>query len=127
MPIPDVFNKFDIIVGEYDGRVFHQKRKFTSKLDEIYKLIEHEKGDIVSMVYQFPDTCGTALRVDYLATAKGAYGRTTIANRFVVAHNKHYIPKNALIHDMYVHERFLKYFKTCLKYNEPELEVLNNE
>lgn len=127
MPLPNVFNKFDIIVGGYDKQIFHQQRKFTSKLDEVYKLIDHEKGDIIRIIYQYPDTCGTSLRIEYLTTVKNTYGRNIIANRCVVAYNKHYIPKNALIHDMFIHERFLKYFKVCLRYNEPEIEVIANE
>lgn len=82
-----------------------------------------KKGDITRILYDFSGTWGTTLKLEYLTTEASASGRKSIVRKSVIIENKHYIPKNALIHDMYVHERFLKYFKVCLRYNEPEIEV----
>lgn len=123
MPLPDVFNKFNFTVSEHDGFTFRLKKTFISKFEEIYKLIDRENGDITRILYDFSGTWGTTLNLEYLTTETSASGRKSIVRKSVIIENTHYIPKNALIHDMYVHERFLKYFKVCLRYNEPEIEV----
>lgn len=124
MPLPDIFNKFNFSVGKYDSHVFRRQKKFTSRFDEVYKLIDQENGDIEKIVYDFSGVWGTTLHISYLTTERSEYGTTYVVSKKIIAHNTHYIPKNALIHDMYIHERFLEYFKTCLKYNEPEMTVL---
>lgn len=123
MPLPEIFNEFSFTISEHDGFAFRAKNMFTSKFDEIYKLIDHEKGDITRILYTSYGAWGTTLSLEYLATETSVSGRKTIVRKNVVIENTHYIPKNALIHDMFVHERFLKYFKTCLRYNEPEIGV----
>ncbi len=123
MPLPDIFNEFKFTISEHDGFVFRPKRTFTSKFDEIYELIDHEKGDITRILYDFSGTWGTTLNLEYLITKTGISGRKSVIRKSVIIENVHYIPKNALIHDMFVHERFLKYFKVCLRYNEPEIGV----
>ena len=117
MSLPDVFNKFDFSVGEDDGYTFCEQKKFTSKFDDVYKIIDQENGDIVTIVYDF----SILLYISYLTTKRNESGATYVVSKRIVAYNAHYIPKNALIHDMYVHKRFLEYFKTCLRYNEPEI------
>lgn len=124
MSLPDVFNKFDFSVGEDDGYTFRKQKKFTSKFDDVYKIIDQENGDIVTIVYDFSSLWGTTLYISYLTTAMNESGATYVVSKRIIAYNTHYIPKNALVHDMYMHERFLKYFKTCLRYNEPEIDVL---
>lgn len=124
MPLPDVFNKFNFSVGEHDGYTFREQKKFTSKFDDIYKIIEQENGDIVTIVYDFSSLWGTTLYISYLTTERNESGATYVVSKRIIAYNTHYIPKNALIHDMYMHKRFLEYFKTCLRYNEPEIAVL---
>lgn len=124
MPLPDVFNKFNFSVGEHDGYTFREQKKFTSKFDDIYKIIDQENGDIVTIVYDFSSLWGTTLYISYLTTERNESGATYVVSKRIIAYNTHYIPKNALIHDMYMHKRFLEYFKTCLRYNEPEIAVL---
>ena len=121
MSLPDVFNKFDFSVGEDDGYTFCEQEKFTSKFDDVYKIIDQENGDIVTIVYDFSSLWGTTLYISYLTTKRNESGATYIVSKRIIAYNTHYIPKNAFIHDMYVHKRFLEYFKTCLRYNEPEI------
>lgn len=121
MSLPDVFNKFDFSVGEDDGYTFREQKKFTSKFDDMYKIIDQENGDIVTIVYDFSSLWGTTLYISYLTTKRNESGTTHVISKRIVAYNTHYIPKNALIYDMYVHKRFLEYFKTCLRYNEPEI------
>jgi hypothetical protein len=121
MSLPDVFNKFDFSVGEDDGYTFCEQKKFTSKFDDAYKIIDQENGDIVTIVYDFSSLWGTTLYISYLTTKRNESGATYVVSKRIVAYNTHYIPKNAFIHDMYVHKRFLEYFKTCLRYNEPEI------
>ena len=121
MSLPDVFNKFDFSVGEDDGYTFREQKKFTSKFDDAYKIIDQENGDIVTIVYDFSSLWGTTLYISYLTTKRNESGATYIVSKRIIAYNTHYIHKNALIHDMYVHKRFLEYFKTCLRYNEPEI------
>lgn len=123
MPLPDIFNEFDFSVGEHDGYVFCERKKFTSKFDEVYKIIDQENGDIDKILYNFSGLWGTTLHISYLTTERSESGTAYVVSKKIIAYNTHYIPKNALIHDMYVHERFLEYFKTCLRYNEPEIEV----
>lgn len=124
MSLPDIFNKFDFSVGEHDGYTFREQKKFTSKFDDVYKIIDQENGDIVTIVYDFSSLWGTTLYISYLTTERNESGATYVVSKRIIAYNTHYIPKNALIHDMYMHKRFLKYFKTCLRYNEPEIAVL---
>ena len=121
MSLPDVFNKFDFSVGEDDGYTFCEQKKFTSKFDDVYKIIDQENGDIVTIVYDFSSILGTTLYIPYLTTVRNESGTTYVISKRIIAYNTHYIPKNAFIHDMYVHKRFLEYFKTCLRYNEPEI------
>ena len=125
MSLPDVFNKFDFSVGEDDGYTFCEQKKFTSKFDDAYKIIDQENGDIVTIVYDISSLWGTTLYISYLTTKRNESGATYIASKRIIAYNTHYIPKNAFIHDMYVHKRFLEYFKTCLRYNEPEITTIS--
>ena len=125
MSLPDVFNKFDFSVGEDDGYTFCEQKKFTSKFDDAYKIIDQENGDIVTIVYDFSSLWGTTLYISYLTTKRNESGATYIVSKRIIAYNTHYIPKNTLIHDMYVHKRFLEYFKTCLRYNEPEITTIS--
>ena len=125
MSLPDVFNKFDFSVGEDDGYTFCEQKKFTSKFDDAYKIIDQENGDIVTIVYDFSSLFGTTLYISYLTTAKNESGTTYVVSKRIIAYNTHYIPKNAFIHDMYVHKRFLEYFKTCLRYNEQEITTIS--
>lgn len=124
MSLPDVFNKFDFSVEVHDGYTFREQKRFTSRFDDVYKIIDQEKGDIEKIVYDFSGVWGTTLHISYLTTEISEYGTTYVVSKKIIAHNTHYIPKNALIHDMYIHERFLEYFKACLRYNEPEIAVL---
>lgn len=121
MPLPDVFNKFNFSVEENDGYAFCEQEKFTSKFDDVYKIINQEKGDIVTIVYDFSSLFGTTLYISYLITKRNESETTYVVSKRIIAYNIHYIPKSAFIHDMYMHERFLEYFKTCLRYNEPEI------
>ena len=121
MSLPDVFNKFDFSVGEDDGYTFREQKKFTSKFDDVYKIIDQENGDITTIVYDFSSILGTTLCIPYLTTKRNESGTTYVISKRITAYNTYYIPKNAFIHDMYVHKRFLEYFKTCLRYNEPEI------
>ena len=125
MSLPDVFNKFDFSVGEDDGYTFCEQKKFTSKFDDAYKIIDQENGDIVTIVYDFSSLWGTTLYISYLTTKRNESGATYVVSKRIIAYNTHYITKNALIHDMYVHKRFLEYFKTCLRYNEPEIATIS--
>lgn len=125
MSLPDVFNKFDFSVGEDDGYTFREQKKFTSKFDDMYKIIDQENGDIVTIVYDFSSLWGTTLYISYLTTKRNESGATYIVSKRIIAYNTHYIPKNAFIHDMCVHKRFLEYFKTCLRYNEPEITTIS--
>ena len=63
MSLPDVFNKFDFSVGEDDGYTFREQKKFTSKFDDAYKIIDQENGDIVTIVYDFSSLWGTTLYI----------------------------------------------------------------
>ena len=121
MPIHNEFDKFDFSVGENDGYTFREQEKFTSKFDDVYKIIDQENGDIVTIVYDFSSLFGTTLYISYLTTERNESGTTYVVSKRITVYNTHYIHKNALIHDMYVHKRFLEYFKTCLRYNEPEI------
>ena len=125
MPIHNEFDKFDFSVGENDGYTFREQEKFTSKFDDVYKIIDQENGDIVTIVYDFSSLCGTTLYISYLTTKRNESGATYVVSKRIIAYNTYYIPKNALIHDMYVHKRFLEYFKTCLRYNEPEISTIS--
>lgn len=125
MPFPDVFNKFDFSVEENDGYTFREQKKFTSKFDDVYKIIDQENGDIVTIVYDFSSLLGTTLYISYLTTERNESGTTYVISKRIIAYNTHYIPKNAFIHDMYVHKRFLEYFKTCIRYNEPEIATIS--
>ena len=125
MPIHNEFDKFDFSVGENDGYTFREQEKFTSKFDDVYKIIDQENGDITTIVYDFSSILGTTLYISYLTTKRNESGATYIVSKRIIAYNTHYIPKNALIHDMYVHKRFLEYFKTCLRYNEPEITTIS--
>lgn len=120
MPLPDIFNEFHFIICKQDGCSFSPVRTLNSKFDEIYNLID-KNGDITRIWYYC--LYGTSLGVEYLTTETNTSGRKSIVKRSVIAESNHDIPKEIFIHDMYVHEQFLKYFKTCLKYNEPEIEV----
>lgn len=99
MSLPDVFNKFDFSVGEDDGYTFCEQKKFTSKFDDVYKIIDQENGDIVTIVYDFSILLGTTLYISYLTTKRNESGATYVISKRIVAYNTHYIPKNALIHD----------------------------
>ena len=125
MSLPDVFNKFDFSVGEDDGYTFCEQKKFTSKFDDAYKIIDQENGDIVTIVYDFSSLWGTTLYISYLTTKRNESGATYVVSKRIIAYNTHYVTKNAFIHDMYVHKRFLEYFKTCLRYNEPEITTIS--
>ena len=125
MSLPDVFNKFDFSVEEHDGYTFREQKRFTSKFDDVYKIIDQENGDIVTIVYDFSSLFGTTLYISYLTTKRNESGATYVVSKRIIAYNTYYIPKNALIHDMYVHKRFLEYFKTCLRYNEPEITTIS--
>lgn len=125
MSLPDVFNKFDFSVEEHDGCTFREQKKFTSKFDDVYKIIDQENGDITTIVYDFSSLLGTTLYIPYLTTERNESGTTYVISKRLIACNTYYIPKNAFIHDMYVHKRFLEYFKTCLRYNEPEIATIN--
>ena len=125
MSLPDVFNKFDFSVGEDDGYTFCEQKKFTSKFDDAYKIIDQENGDIVTIVYDFSSLFGTTLYISYLTTERNESGTTYVVSKRITVYNTHYIHKNAFIHDMYVHKRFLEYFKTCLRYNEPEITTIS--
>ena len=59
MSFPDVFNKFDFSVDEHDGYTFREQKKFTSKFDDVYKIIDQENGDITTIVYDFSSLLGT--------------------------------------------------------------------
>ena len=128
MPILKIlneFDKFDFSVEEHDGYTFREQEKFTSKFDDVYKIIDQENGDIVTIVYDFSSLFGTTLYISYLTTDRNESGTTYVVSKRITVYNTHYIPKNALIHDMYVHKRFLEYFKTCLRYNEPEITTIS--
>ena len=125
MSLPDVFNKFDFSVEVHDGYTFREQKKFTSKFDDVYKIIDQENGDIVTIVYDFSSILGTTLYIPYLTTENNESGTTYVISKRITAYNTYYIPKSAFIHDMYVHKRFLEYFKTYLRYNEPEIATIS--
>lgn len=125
MPFSDAFNEFSFIVSKHDGFTFRIKRTFNSKFEDVYSLIDHEKADIIRIRYDSLGWygMGACIGIEYLTTETTSSGRKSIIRKYVTAESVHNIPVMSFIHDMYVHERFLKYFKVCLKYNEPEIEV----
>lgn len=125
MPLPDIFNEFNFTVSEHNGYALCEQKKFTSKFDDVYKIIDREEGDIVTVAYDFSSLWGTTLYILYLITKRNESGTTYVVSKRIIAYNTHYVPKNTLIHDMYTHERFLEYFKTCLRYNEPEIATIS--
>lgn len=123
MPFSDAFNNFHFFVNKNNGLGFNVERTFDSKFDDVYDIIDRERGDITRIWYDSAGWYGTGLGIEYLTTETNPSGRKIVVEKSIIAENAHRIPKRSFIHDMYVHERFLKYFKTCLRYNEPEIEV----
>lgn len=124
MPIPNEFNEFKIHLYEYtNDKHYKNRRTFTSKFSDVCDVINHEKGDILEINYDFDYLYGTTMYISYLANSVDKYNKPYIARRKIIAENEHYISRGDFIHEMYINERFLTYFKVCLKYNEPELVV----
>jgi hypothetical protein len=124
MPIPNEFNKFGIHLYEYtNDKHYKNRRTFTSKFSDVCDIINHEKGDILEIKYDFDYIYGTSLYINYLASSVDKYNKPYIANRKIIVETADYIRECDFIHEMYVNERFLKYFKVCLKHNEPEIIV----
>lgn len=124
MPIPNEFNKFGIYLYEYtNDKCYTHRRTFTSKFSDVCDIIDHEKGDILEIKYDFDYLYGTMLYINYLANSVDKYNKPYIARRKIIVESEHYINRCDFIHEMYVNKRFLTYFKVCLKHNEPEMIV----
>lgn len=122
MPIPDEFNKFRITLYEdtHDA-CYENRRTFTSKFSTVCDVINHEKGSVLKVWHTSDCIYGTLLYIDYLANSVDKFNKPYIASRRIIVKNSAYVHTRDLIHEMYTNERFLLYFKMCLKYNEPEI------
>lgn len=125
MPIPDEFNKFTITLYEDTHDACYEKRRtFTSKFSAVRDTISHEKGSVLRVGHTSDCIYGTLLYIDYLANSVDKFNKPYIASRRIIVKNNTYVHKRDLVHEMYTNERFLSYFKMCLKYNEPEITEL---
>lgn len=124
MPLSNEFYKFVIHLYEYtNDKYLKNIRTFTSDFSAVCDIINHEKGNILEIKYDFDYIYGTSLYINYLASSVNKYNRPYIAKRKIIVETDHYINMSDFIHEMYVNERFLTYFKVCLKHNEPEMIV----
>lgn len=122
MPIPDKLNKFTITLYEDAHDACCEKRRtFTSKFSAVCDVINHEKGSVLKVGHTSDCIYGTLLYIDYLANSVDKFNKPYIASRGIVVKNRAYVHTRDLVHEMYTNEKFLSYFKMCLKYNEPEI------
>lgn len=125
MPIPNELNKFTITLCEdAHDMCYENRRTFTSKFSAVCDTVNHEKGSVLKVWHTSDCIYGTLLYIDYLANSVDKFNKPYIASRRIIVKSSVYIHKRDLVHEMYTNERFLSYFKTCLKYNEPEITEL---
>lgn len=124
MPIPNKFNKFEINLYEYTSdKYFKNLRTFKSNFSDVCDIINHERGNILEIKYEFDYIYGTSLYINYLASSVDKYNKPYIAKRKIIVETADHIRECDFIHEMYVNERFLTYFKVRLKHNEPEMII----
>lgn len=121
MPIPDEFNKFTLNLYEDTFVSAEKRRTLTSKFNVVCDIIDYEKASILWVGYMFVQPIGTTLYIDYFANSIDKFNKPYIAKRRITMYNSKYINKCDVVYEMYTNERFLSYFKVCLRYNEPEI------